>query len=97
MAPTQIDRALTPARVEEWVENHLRPFVERERDRATARGDKIEDWLSAEMQVELRAHGAKPVNLDDKLVRHIVDQGVVQHLLKSIVKETLEGFDPSFL
>ena len=91
-AMNQLDRLLTADRIETWVDVHLRPAIERERVRATARADDIEDWLSPEMQAELRAHAMRPVVLDEKMVRHIVDQGVVQHLLRAIIKESLEGF-----
>ncbi len=88
----QLDRLLTVERVETWVEEHLRPTIDRERIRATERGDDIQDWLSSETQAELRSHAMRPIVLDERMVRHIVDQGVVQHLLRAIVKESLEGF-----
>ena len=88
----QLDRLLTADRIETWVDEHFRPAIERERERATRRGDHIEDWISSEMQAELRAQAMRPIVLDDAMVRHIVDQGVVQHLLRAIIKESLEGF-----
>jgi len=87
-----LDHALSEPRLVEWTERHLRPFLERERARAKERGDRVRDWMTAELQAELRALAAKPVELDPKMVERLVRQDSVRHMLRSVVQETLDRF-----
>jgi len=87
-----LDHALSEPRLVEWTERHLRPILERERARAKARGDRVRDWMTAELQTELRALAAKPVDLDPKMVERLVRQDSVRHMLRSVVQETLDRF-----
>jgi len=87
-----LDRALAPEQVERVLRVHVRPAFERERVRARTRGDKVGDWLSPAMKAELRALAAKPVPPDRAFLEAFVKQDAVQHLLRSIIQETLERF-----
>ncbi len=87
-----LDRGLDEALVEEALKTHWQASMEREHERAKARGDTVKDWLTAEAQAELRSLAAKPVDLDRALLEKLVAQDTVQHMLQNIIKETLDRF-----
>jgi len=89
---SHLDAALSEPRLVEWTERHLAPFLERERARAKERADRVRDWLTAELQTELRSLAAKPIDLDPKMVERLVRQDSVRHMLRSVVQETLDRF-----
>ncbi len=91
-----LDRALDERVIEAYVRDHLRPFHDREAERAVARDDVVADWLTAEVQAELRALAAKPVEFDRRMLEGIVKQDSVRHMLRSIIEETLGRFVESF-
>jgi hypothetical protein len=87
-----VERALQPAFVERWVRDHLRPWLDRERTRAHARGDVVKDWLTPEAIAELRSFAARPVKLNKAFLEGLVKQDAVRHMLRGIVEETLDRF-----
>jgi len=89
---TYLDHGLDEPWLAQWTERHLRPFLDRERARAKERGDRVRDSMTAELQAELRALAAKPVELDPRLIERIVRQGSVRHMLRSVIQETLDRF-----
>ena len=87
-----LDAALAPAHVQRWLEEHARPAFERESARARARGDSIGDWLPPRAVEALRQVAATPLAPNRAWLEGFVRQDAVQHLLRSIVQETLERF-----
>ncbi len=87
-----VERALQPAVVERFVRDHLRPWFDRERTRAHARGDVVRDWLTPEAIAELRSLAARPVKLNRAFLEGLVKQDAVRHMLRGIVEETLDRF-----
>ena len=74
-----------------WHDHHKR-FIEREIERARARGDTLRDWLDAEFQMELRSLSMQPVEFDRRFLREVVQQQSVRHMTTSIIQETLDRF-----
>lgn len=91
-----LDRALDERVVEAYLRDHVRPFFDREAERAVARDDRVGDWLTAEAQAELRALAAKPVEFDRRFLEGLVKQDSVRHMLRSVIEETLDRFVQSF-
>lgn len=87
-----LERALQPSVMERIVRAHLRPWLDRERDRAHARGDRVGDWLTAEAIAELRALAARPVELKRSAVESVVRQEAVRDMLRGIIEEALDRF-----
>jgi hypothetical protein len=87
-----LDRALDERVVEAYLRDHVRPFFDREAERAVARDDRVGDWLTAEAQAELRALAAKPVEFDRRFLEGLVKQDSVRHMLRSVIEETLDRF-----
>ena len=77
-----------------WVEAHLMPCLKREAERAkeTQVHENLGEYIEAEFGAELRAAMTKPRSLDRRWVEAALEQAVVEHLLKGIVAETLDGF-----
>jgi len=89
---SQLDRAFDQRVTERVIEEHLRPFIEREKIRSQKRQDTLGDWVSSEMQAELRTLSMRPVYLDRDFLRSAVQDASVKHMVKSIVQETLDRF-----
>ena len=89
---TQLDRTLDERLTERGVTAHLKPFLERERARSSVRKDRLGDWVSPELQAELRAMSMRPVKLDREFLKAVVQQGSVKHMVRSIVEEALDRF-----
>ena len=89
---TVIDRALDETLTEDWIRDHLRPSIGREKERAKERNCVIGDWICPEMQAELRTLAMKPVRLDRAFLSEAVQQASVRHMLRSIIAETLDRF-----
>ncbi|MBN1945660.1 MAG: hypothetical protein JW797_08275 [Bradymonadales bacterium] len=87
-----LDRILTPEIVERALQAHLRPFLDRERERAAARGDRVEEWLTETAQKELRRLVGRPIRLRRSFLEQLVQQEAVRHMLRSIIEEALGRF-----
>jgi len=87
-----LDAALAPGQVRRFLSDHARPAFERERARARARGDVVADWLPAQALDAARQVAATPLELNRAWLEGFVRQDAVQHLLRSIVQETLDRF-----
>ncbi len=95
-ALSAIDHALAPAQVERWVTTHLADGLARDRARWHAHAGRVGDFLCAEARAEARALASRPVQLDPKFLRQIVQQEAVQHMLRSVIEETLDRFVNTF-
>ena len=83
-----IDRGLDETLTEHWITTHLRPFIKREAERCAERDCRVADWVSPEMQAELRAVAMRPINLNRAFLREAVQQESVRHMLRSVIEET---------
>lgn len=86
-----IDQALAPAHLERALA-HLSGFFQRDATRAAQRGDRVQDYLTAEARQALRRLLAQPVELDPAFVEALVRQDAIRHLLRSVVEETVQRF-----
>jgi len=87
-----LDAALAPEHLRHWLSTHARPALERERERARERGDTVAEWLPATALDAVRQLAATPLQPSRAWLEGFVRQDAVQHLLRSIVQETLERF-----
>jgi hypothetical protein len=72
--------------------DHLIPFLERERDRARTRGDRLEDYLTAETRGLLEGLAGRPLHLAPRFLEGLLQQEAVRQLLRTVVAETLNRF-----
>jgi hypothetical protein len=87
-----VDAALNEQASERVIREHVLRFLDREEARARERGDLLGHWLTAEAKAEIRSLAARPVRIDKRFAEGIVRQEAVQHLLRSMVEETLDRF-----
>ena len=87
-----LNQAMDETWTETWLTTHIRSLIQREVDAAERREDTIGDWLSAELQAELRAMAIKPVKLDRGFLERAAEQDAMRHMLQRIIEETLDRF-----
>jgi len=87
-----IEAALRPAHVRRVVTEHLPAALERDRERARAREDRLEAYLTDEAVAVFRRLAAEPVRLQPELLAGLVKQDAVRHLVRVMVEETLGRF-----
>lgn len=87
-----LDKALDERLTERNIHKHLRPFIDREIERAKGRGDTVGDWFTAEAKAELRALAARPINIPREKVTRWVKRDEVRRMVRSAVQDTLESF-----
>ncbi|MBV71464.1 MAG: hypothetical protein CMH52_08940 [Myxococcales bacterium] len=75
-----------------WIKEHIDRFSQRELERAESRDDQLKDWITVEMQAELRRIAIRPIHLDRGFLRAAVQQDSVKHMIKRIIEETLDRF-----
>lgn len=87
-----IEAALRPTHVRRVVTEHLPAALERDRERARARGDRLEAYLTDEALEVFRRLAAEPVRLNPEILEGLVRQDAVRHLVRVMVEETLGRF-----
>ncbi|MEE2755140.1 MAG: hypothetical protein VYA30_00710 [Myxococcota bacterium] len=88
----QISNAFDEDLTEHWIKAHISGFAQRELERAETRDDQVKDWITLEMQAELRRLAIRPIHLDRGFLRAAVQQDSVKHMIKRIIEETLDRF-----
>ena len=88
----QISSAFDEDITARWIKVHIDQFAKRELSRAESRDDQLKDWITVEMQAELRQLAIRPVHLNRDFLREAVQQESVKHMIKRIIEETLDRF-----
>jgi len=87
-----VREALRPSHVERVLLEHVRPFFDRDLERAGVRNDRLEDYLTPEALTLFRHLAEQPVTLDRRFLEGFVEQEAVRHLLRVVVEETISRF-----
>jgi hypothetical protein len=87
-----IETALRPSHVRRVLIEHLPAALERDRERARAREDRIEAYLTPEALELFRRLAAGPVRLNPEILEGLVKQDAVRHMVRVMVEETLGRF-----
>jgi len=87
-----LEAALQPAHVRRVVTEHLPAALQRDRERALSRGDRLADYLTEEAAALFGRLAAEPVLLKPELLEGLVRQDAVRHLVRVMVEETLGRF-----
>ena len=89
---SDLDKLIDERLTERNIALHLRPFIDREIERAKTRGDTVGDWFTAEAKAELRSLAARPINIPRDKVERWVKRDEVRSMVRSAVQDTLESF-----
>ncbi len=87
-----LQAGLAPELIERIVMKHVRPYLERQHQRATDHGDLVGDALTDDAIEALRELAAIPVRLDKRFLRSVVEQDAVRHLIREVTEETISRF-----
>lgn len=87
-----VEAALSPSHVRRVVTEHLPAALDRDRERARGREERLESYLTDEATALFRRLAAEPVRLQPELLVGLVKQDAVRHLVRVMVEETLGRF-----
>ncbi len=85
-------RLFDPEQAGDLIAEHLPRALERLRAQAKARGERLREWLTAELDAEFRAAAMRPLQLGPRQLRAVVHHEVTEHVMRELVREVLERF-----
>ena len=85
-------RLFDPEAAGDLIAEHLPRAVERLRAQAAARGERLREWVTAELDAELRAAAMRPLQLGPRQLRAFAHHEVTEQVMGELVREVLERF-----
>jgi hypothetical protein len=85
-------RLFDPETTGELIAEHLPRALDRFRAQASARGERLREWVTAELDAELRAAAMRPLQLGPRQLRALAHHEVTEHVMGELVREILERF-----
>ena len=76
----------------ELIETHLPEAISRGLKRARESRETPQEWLTAEVDAELRSWAMRPIQLSTRQVRSWVHHEVTEHIMRDLIREILERF-----
>jgi HAMP domain-containing protein len=89
---TLVGRVFDPEHARELIGEHLPRLIEGLQRRTDELGETLKDWLTAEVDMELRAVCARPLKLSPERLQAWVHHELTEHVTRELVREALDQF-----